>query len=81
MADAKTLVAAALTASKSKVTFPEDAELFAQLADRIEHLEAALREPDRMARILRNVAEWTPRMKGQLVAEILNRWPDTRVRL
>jgi hypothetical protein len=56
---------------------PNEAETIIETMNRIETLEAALREPDRVSRIIRNVAEWTPEMRKALVKEMQRRWPET----
>lgn len=57
---------------------------FTEAAHRIESLEAALREPDRVARVIRSMAHWTPEMRFAMLREFRGRWcvgcgnPDPR---
>jgi hypothetical protein len=53
-------------------------KLLRECASRIEELEAALRQPDRVARIIRNLAWFTPEMRAMLVKEIGKRWPEAK---
>jgi hypothetical protein len=52
----------------------ETETLLTEAADRIEHLAAACREPDRVARIIRNVAEWTDESRLGLFAALKQRF-------